>query len=137
MHLMLAPEVLCRLLSGDPALSAEAKRMLRLARMLSVPAASLSVLAAWGEDGTLEGDLLDVITLLEHQGVTVVPLNANAFRVLGQRELLTPQAMGIPLQDRLVLAQAIASSAMLLTENQPLFHLAPGNALWLPANIST
>lgn len=135
MHVMLAPEVLCRLLAGDPQLSRDAREYIGKARMVSVPACAFSILVDWQASGRITGEPLEILELLESQGVLIVPLTTAVFRQLyafGWAGAAAPDTP--PLAERLLLAQAATASATLLTENLALSQFAPGHSLWMPAN---
>lgn len=137
MHLMLGPDILCRLLIDDPALNEQAKKYIDRAQMLSVPAATFTVLMKWRELGKLEGDPLDILSLLEEQAVPIVPLTGEAYRTLVSLGWSELDSSKTSLEERLMLAQAVTANALFLTENQPLSQLAPGNALWMPPPYDT
>lgn len=134
MHAMLAPDLLCRVLTDDPRLSREAHLCLQRARVISVPAAGMTQLMAWQATGRFRGDLMELVSLLEAQGVQVVPLTNDTFRTLHAQPWHTPgqRNAGVSLTDQLVMATAITANAVLLTEHQSLAQMAPANSLWLP-----
>lgn len=132
MHLMLGPAILCRLLSNDPRLAPDARDYMDRAQRISVPAMSLTAIWRWHEEGRLTGDPAEVLKTLMAQGIPVIGLGASTYQTLANNPRLAG-ATNAPMNARLIVAQALTESAILLTEDREQARLAPSNTLWSPS----